>query len=200
MAQAEVEVLLADLEAQAEAEREGVREQARRQVAEILGRADVEVRRLEEEARLRVEREIALDRERIHGRHLIQERRRRLDVRRAGIAKAFARARELLATRLQAGDYHAVLGHLAREAIEAVGADADLEVARADAAAGREILASLGARGAVRERGEERGTVAAVSPDGLRRADNSALTRLAAAERVLEEAVAGELFGGGGSR
>ncbi len=196
MAQAEVEVLLADLEAQAEAERESARAEAGRKAAEILGAADREVRRIEDEARRRAEREAALDRERIVGRHQIEVRRRRLAARRAAIARAFSRARELLAARLQAGDYRAVLARLAREAIEAVGADADLEVARRDLAAAREVLAAAGASGEAKESGDEPGTVAAVSRDGLRRADNSASMRLEAAERVMEEAVARELLGG----
>lgn len=196
MAQVEVEILLADLDAQAESERESLREQARNRAVAVLEAADAEVRRIEEQVRLRVEREIALDRERILGRHRIVERRRRLDARRAALARAFARARELLAKRLGESDYDAVLARLAREAIDAVGADSDLEAARRDVAVARRALAAAGAVGEVRERGDEPGTVAAVSRDGLRRADNGAAARLAAAEGALEEAVARELLGG----
>ena len=178
-------------------ERESLREQARSRAVAVLEAADAEVRRIEEQVRLRVEREIALDRERILGRHRIAERRRRLDARRAALARAFARARELLAARLRDSDYDAVLARLAREAIDAVGADSDLEAARRDVAVARRALAAAGAVGEVRERGDEPGTVAAVSRDGLRRADNGAAARLAAAEGALEEVVARELLGGG---
>jgi len=200
LAEAEVEVLLADLQAQAEAEREKLREETRQKVAEIRGGAEAEVRHIEEEAARRLERQLALDRERIHGRFRIEERRRNLEARRAAVALAFARARDLLVGRVGVHEhvdaYRRVLKRLVAEALEAAGRDADVEVARRDVGAAREILSSLGVSGSVRERGEEPGTIVAVSPDGLRRADNSLGRRLVQAERLLEEGVSRELFGG----
>ncbi len=195
MEQAEVEVLLVELQSQADAERDKVREEARQKVAEIRARADAEARRIEEESARRLQRDVALDRERIHGRFRMEERRRSLEVRRKALARALERASQLVSERVRSATYGDVLKRLVSEALEAAGRDADFEVARRDADAARAILSALGGSGAVRDRGDEPGTIVAVSPDGLRKVDNSVHKRLTQAGRLLEEAVSRELFG-----
>ncbi len=196
MAPADVEVLLADLEAQAASQRGKEDDETRQKIAEIEAHAEAEIGRLREQAETRLRRLIANDRERIASRFRIEERRRLLEARRSALARVFSAARGRLTEGMDAGAYRAMLTRLAAEALAAVGTDAALEVARRDLALGREIASGLGATAAVQERGDAPGTVAAVSPDGRRRADNSLAPRLAQAERLMEEDLAAILFGG----
>jgi vacuolar-type H+-ATPase subunit E/Vma4 len=196
VATADVEVLLADLEAQAASERAKADDETRQKTDEIQARADAEIARIREQAESRLRRLVALDRERITSRFRIEERRRLLEARREALARVFSEARGRLAEGMDPAAYRAMLSRLAAEALAAVGKDADLEVAGTDLALGREIASGLGASGSVRERGDAPGTVVAVSPDGRRRADNSLATRLAQAERLMEEHIAAILLGG----
>jgi len=196
LAPADVQVLLADLEAQGASQRGKADEETRQKIAEIEAGAEAEIGRIRGQAETRLRRLIANDRERITSRFRIEERRLLLEARRSALARVFSAARGRLAEGMDAAAYRAMLSRLAAEALAAVGKDAELEVARRDLALGREIASGLGATGEVRERGDEPGTIVAVSPDGRRRADNSLVRRLAQAERLLEQDLAAILFGG----
>jgi vacuolar-type H+-ATPase subunit E/Vma4 len=195
VATARVETLLAELEAQAGGERAKLVEEARQKTEQARSRADAEIRGIEEAAARQLERAVALDRERIHGRFQIEERRRLLEARRAALTRVFAAARQRMGQRLAGSGYARALERRAAEALQAVGGEVNLEVARRDAAAVRQAAARLPAGAGIVERGDEPGTVVAVSRDGSRRADNSVAARMAQAERHLEDEVARRLFG-----
>jgi vacuolar-type H+-ATPase subunit E/Vma4 len=194
MDRAEGEALLEEIRRHAESERKKILEEASARVEASRKSADTEVRAMETEARRSLERRVALDRNRITGDLENEARIRSLGARREALGQAFARAREEISRAAAGPRYRAALLALAREAAAILGEPGAIVFARRDEALGREVVAALGLRCAVRAEGDEPGTVVAVSPDGRRRADNSLAVRLANAELLLETDVARRLF------
>jgi vacuolar-type H+-ATPase subunit E/Vma4 len=194
MDRAEGEALLEEIRRHSESERKRILDEASARVETSRQSADTEVRAMEAEAHRSLDRRISLDRNRIAGDIEDEARTRSLAARREALGTAFAEAREEI-SRAEAGPKHrSGLLALVREAAAALGEPGAILFARRDEALGREIVAELGLRCAVRSEGDEPGTVVAVSPDGRRRVDNSVSVRLANAELLLETEVARRLF------
>lgn len=190
----EAQALLADITAQAQAERRKILEESRSRVEAIRARSDEEIRRLEEEASRRHEKRLALERDRILGEALQQERRSRLLARREWIDRAFAGAQARLERISATEGYPGLLRRLIAEAAGAVGEAGEVVVAGQDLALGRSLAQELGLSCAVRGEGEQAGTAVALSSDRLRRVDNSLSARLARARQVIEPEIARLLF------
>jgi vacuolar-type H+-ATPase subunit E/Vma4 len=190
----EAEALLADITTQAEADRQKILEGNRSRVEAIRARTGEEIRQLESEASRRLDKRLAVERDRVLGEALQQERRSRLLARREWIDKAFAGA-EARIERLSASDqYRGLLRRLIAEAAEAIGDAGEVVVARQDLTLGRSLSQELGLSCEVRGEGGEAGTVVVLSSDGLRRVDNSLGARLARARQVIEPEIARLLF------
>jgi vacuolar-type H+-ATPase subunit E/Vma4 len=153
---------------QAERERNAVLAEAEARARDILARADAKAGRMRAEALKRLERELAVERERLLGEARMEIRNERLAVKRRLLAEAFGRARaELTPAAVRGG----VLKALAAEALAAAG------------------------EGGTVQTDDTHASVLARSRDGRTRVDNSPLMRLARAEAVEEVEVARLLFG-----
>jgi len=192
--EAEDQVLLAEIQAQAEAVRERVLAEGRGRAAAFRSQAEQEIRRLEAEATRQLERRLAMDKERIRGDARLAAGVRVLAAKREWVDRAFQAARRRLAERCASPQYGPQLKRLLREASAAAGGEVELRVAKADVELARSLVRELGLPQEVRAEGGEPGTAIAVSPG--RRADNSLETRLREACRSLEQEVARLLFGG----
>ncbi len=189
------EELLAEITRQADAERQKLLEQTRTRVDGIRAETEAELGRLETETARTVDALRALERERVLGQVRSAERRRLLEVRRAGLRTAFGTVRERLDRLYRTDEYPAVLGRLIEEALAAAGEAGELLVAGSDVREARAVLVRLGVDCPVTSHGDEPGTVIVASQDGLRRIDNGLATRLRNAERMMEPETARLLFG-----
>jgi vacuolar-type H+-ATPase subunit E/Vma4 len=162
------------MEQQAGEERARIRTDAEARAGEILAAADAEIARLKTEALRALEKELAVERQRMLGEALMTARIERLRMKRRLLAEAFRRAGEAVERRKTASGYPAALQSLAAEARSIVGDPCRVEMSAEDGAA------------------------AAVSPDGRRRADNGLASRLRRAEAGAEPEVARRLFAGPG--
>jgi vacuolar-type H+-ATPase subunit E/Vma4 len=203
-------LLLAEIQAQAEAEREKILADGRTRAAAVHAKADEEIHRLEAEESRRIERGLAADEERFQGEARLAAAARVLGAKRRWVARAFESARrrlaELLSTTAYASMLKGLIGEAAAAAATGCGADGvggadgvdgapcELLVCEADVELARRLASELGLPHALRAQGTQPGTVIALSPG--RRIDNSLATRLAEAERLLEQDVARLLFGG----
>lgn len=193
MADAEDMVLLAEIQAQAEAEREKILADGRTRAAAALAKADEEIRGLAAEESRRLERRLAADEERFQGEARLASAARVLNAKRRWVGRAFESARRRIAELSASPAWAPMLKGLIGEAA-AAGAPCELLVCEADVDLARRIARELGLSHALRAQGTQPGTVIALSPG--RRIDNSLATRLAEAERSLEQDVARVLFGG----
>jgi vacuolar-type H+-ATPase subunit E/Vma4 len=159
------------IEERAAQERAAISAEAEARAAEISAAAAAEIARLKTEAMAGLEKTLVSDAQRLLGEARLQGRWEALRMKRKLIDEAFTAA--------------------GRE-IEGLCASAESE--RAFAALGAEATAAVGEPCAL-ETSRESGTVAAVSADGRRRADNSPRTRLARVRSIHESEVARLLFG-----
>jgi len=192
MPEPEVQALLEEIRSQSELERQRILEEGRSRVSEIRTRSDEQVRRLEAEAERQLQRRLSVDEDRLRGEARLESRTRVLAARRQWLDRAFQEARNLLEKRCSSAEYGKLLPRLAREAAAAVGDRGVLRVAQGDL----ELARTAGLDFEVRGEEGRKGTVIAMSPDGLRQADNGIWTRLEQAERTREQEVARLLFGG----
>ena len=192
MPEPEVQALLEEIRSQSELERQRILEEGRSRVSEIRTRSDEQVRRLEAEAERQLQRRLSIDEDRLRGEARLESRTRVLAARRQWLDRAFQEARNLLEKRCSSAEYGKLLPRLAREAAAAVGDRGVLRVAQGDLELARQAGLDFEVRGEERRKG----TVIAMSPDGLRLADNGIWTRLEQAERTREQEVARLLFGG----
>jgi len=191
MPEPEVQALLEEIRSQSELERQRILEEGRSRVSEIRTRSDEQVRRLEAEAERQLQRRLSIDEDRLRGEARLESRTRVLAARRQWLDRAFQEARNQLEKRCSSAEYGKLLPRLAREAAAAVGDRGVLRVAQGDLELARKAGLDFEVRG---EEGRK-GTVIAMSPDGLRLADNGIWTRLEQAERTREQEVARLLFG-----
>ena len=196
MPEPEVQALLEEIRSQSELERQRILEEGRSRVSEIRTRSDEQVRRLEAEAERQLQRRLSVDEDRLRGEARLESRTRVLAARRQWLDRAFQEARNLLEKRCSSAEYGKLLPRLAREAAAAVGDRGVLRVAQGDLELARTTVRELGLDFEVRGEEGRKGTVIAMSPDGLRLADNGTWTRLEQAERTREQEVARLLFGG----
>lgn len=187
--------LLADIDRQAETERTRILSEAEARVADIRKKSEEEIRHLEAEAEKQLENRIAVEGERIAGRLEVEGRAALLAAKRAVMQRVFDEARRRTTALISSAGYPRLFERLVREAAEALGEGAGFIVASEDVPLLHEVLGRIGLSGEVRGEARPRGTVVAVSKDGLRRVDNSVAVRLARAERAFEKEVAGILFG-----
>ena len=193
----QAQALLEEIRGQSEAERQRILEEGRGRAAAIRAEAEEQVRRLEAEAERQLERRLGVEEDRLRGEASLASRTRVLASRRELLDRAFQAARQRLLERQDSPEYGELLTRLIREAASAVGDRGELRVAEADAELGRNAVGQLGLGFEVRAEGGPKGTVIALSPDGLRRADNGLWTRLEQAGRTLEQEIARLLFGEG---
>ena len=167
--------LIDAMERQASEERKRIRAEAETRAAATLAEADVEAERLKADALHALEKELAVERQRIVGDSVMRARTERLRVKRRLLAEVFRRAAAEVARRGAGEDER-------RAALDALGAEARTAV-------GEPCQLSLD---------PVSGAVTAASPDGRRRVDNGLPARLARAETYAERDVARILFGGHG--
>ena len=163
--------LFGAIEERAGDERARIAAAAEARVREIQAGADARIDLLKAEALRGLDKELLAEAQRLLGAARMQARGEALQVKRRMLADAFARARTEIERLRATPACPAMLKSLSAEAAAAVGEPCTVTVDR------------------------ERGTVAAVSPDGTRRADNSLLVRLRRVETVYESEVARDLFG-----
>ena len=193
----QAQALLEEIRGQSEAERQRILEEGRGRAAAIRAEAEEQVRRLEAEAERQLARRLSVEEDRLRGEASLASRTRVLASRRELLDRVFQAARQRLLERQDSPEYGELLTRLIREAAAAVGDRGELRVAEADAELGRNAVGQLGLGFEVRAEGGPKGTVIALSPDGLRRADNGLWTRLEQAGRTLEQEIARLLFGEG---
>jgi vacuolar-type H+-ATPase subunit E/Vma4 len=167
--------LFGAIEERAGEERARISADADARVREIQAEADARIDLLKAEAMRGLEKELLAEAQRLLGEARMKARGEALQVKRRMLADAFARARVEIERLRATPACPAMLKRLSAEAAAAVGEPCTVEVDR------------------------EKGTVAASSPDGMRRADNSLLVRLRKVETVYESEVARALFGGRGA-
>jgi vacuolar-type H+-ATPase subunit E/Vma4 len=164
--------LIDAMEHQAADERRRIRSEADARAGGVLASADAECERLKTEALHALDKDLAVERQRIVGEAIMQARAERLRMKRRLLADVFRRAGEKINRRTADAEYPAALALLAAEA-------------RAVAGEPCEVTA-----------GVEDGLVTALSSDGRRRVENGIAARLGRAEIVAEHEVARRLFGG----
>jgi vacuolar-type H+-ATPase subunit E/Vma4 len=196
MPEQEVQALLEEIRGQSEAERQRILEEGRGRVSAIRARAEEQIRRLEAEAERQLERRLSVDEDRLRGEARLESRTRVLSARREWLDRAFQAARSRLAERCSSAEYGELLPRLAREAAAAVGRQGILRVAQDDLELARKAVSESGLDFEVRGEAGQKGTLIAMSRDGLRRADNGILTRLEQTARSREQEIALLLFGG----
>lgn len=181
---------------QAEEERARILREADEKAQTILQDAEEKVQALREEAESELRRQTRSDHESVVGKARMEGRHRLLAARWQMIRDAFDRAEERLNELAAGEDYPEILEGLMREAIAGSEAVARVEVAEQDVELCRSILSEVGSDAEAAPRGEQAGTVIAVSPGGRRRVDNSLMTRLRSARRRLAPRVAEVLTSG----
>ncbi len=189
-----VDELLAAMEAEAQAERDAIVAEAEAKARDALQQAEAAAQELKAAELAKLERETRRNSERLIGEAQSCRRRATRGVKQEALALAFAQARERVAEQLQSGDCRDALPAILREVADAMGPDAQIQVAAQDVEVANRLAAELGLTQPVVAAGDEPGTVVAASPDGKRRVDNSIATRLGKAEAVLVQEVAAVLF------
>ena len=191
-----VDALMSAMEAQAQAEKDTVLSDAQAKAREISDQANAEIEALTEAAQRECDSAVRSETERV----LSDVRSYRLDqirsIRHALAQEAFQSAREELLELCQTEAYREVLTKLVREAVDAIGVDAQFSVSAPDVDACSKAAAELGVTQPARSAGDQPGVLSATSPDERRQVDNGLLTRLAKIEAVVTHEVAAVLFGG----
>jgi vacuolar-type H+-ATPase subunit E/Vma4 len=167
--------LINAMERQAEDERRLIRSAADARAAEVLAAADAECERRKAEALRSLDKDLAIEKQRIVGEAVMRARAERLRMKRRLLAEVFRRAAQDIDRKKTATGYPAALALLAAEARSAAGEPCDVTVQAED------------------------GSVVARSPDGRRRVDNGLAARLGRAELFAEHEVARLLFGAAGA-
>jgi vacuolar-type H+-ATPase subunit E/Vma4 len=164
--------LIDAMEKQAADERLRIRREAEESAARTIAAADAECARITAEALARLDRELAVERQRLVGEAVMAARAERLRMKRRLLAEVWSRAEAEIGRRAAGPGARAALDRLAAEAKAAVGEPCLLTVRTEDAS----VLAS--------------------SPDGRRSVDNGLAARLRRARAMAEHEVARLLFGG----
>jgi vacuolar-type H+-ATPase subunit E/Vma4 len=167
--------LFGAIEERAGEERARIAAAAEARVREIQAGADTRIDLLKAEAGRGLDKELLAEAQRLLGEARMKARGEALQLKRRILAEAFARARTEIERLRATPACPAILKKLSAEAAAAVGEPCAVEVDR------------------------EKGTVAAASPDGMRRADNSLLVRVRKVETVYESEIARALFGNQGT-
>jgi vacuolar-type H+-ATPase subunit E/Vma4 len=165
--------LIDAMERQAAEERRRIRSEAEAHAAEVIAAADAECARLSAEAMHALDKELAVERQRIVGEAVMAARAERLRMKRRLLDEVFRRAAAVVARRAEREEDR-------RAALELLAAEARVVV-------GEPCSVTVSADGVV-----------ASSPDGRRRVDNGLAARLRRAESGAEHEVARLLFGGRG--
>jgi vacuolar-type H+-ATPase subunit E/Vma4 len=163
--------LIDAMERQAGDERRLIKSEAETRAGEVLATADAECERLKAEALHALDKDLAVERQRVFGETIMQARAERLRMKRRLLAEVFRRAKDEVNRRAADTRCAAALALLAVEARATAGEPCDLTTRAED------------------------GVVVASSPDAKRRVDNGLAARLRRAETYGEHEVARRLFG-----
>jgi vacuolar-type H+-ATPase subunit E/Vma4 len=168
--------LLGAIEERAAEERARLIAEAEARAKEIRAAAEAECERMKAEAMAGLERELAVEQQRLLGEARMRARAQSLASRRRFLEEAFQKAEKEIALRRSGPGAAAAMTALAEEARAAVGEPCTIDVSAKD------------------------GRVTATSADGRRRVGNSLEGRLSRAQAAAEHLVAARLFGvAGGS-
>lgn len=192
---AEADVLLEEISAQADREKAQVEAHLEERLREISERTEAELRRLSEEADRQLERVLEREREALRGSMRLEAQRELLTARRERVQEVFAEAGRRIEELRGSDRYPKALKRLIHQALEEAGAGAELTVAESELELVRRLVDELGQASAVRGQEGPPGTLQVRSADGLRQVDNGLTGRLERARRTLEEEVARLLWG-----
>lgn len=167
--------LFGAIEERAAEERTRLIAEAEARAKEIGAAAEAECERMNTEAMVGLERELAAEQQRLLGEARMRARAEGLASRRRLLVEAFQRAEKEIALLKAGPGAAAAAAALAEEARAAVGEPCTIDVSAED------------------------GRVTATSADGRRRVENSLEGRLRRAQTAAEHLVAGRLFGGTGA-
>ena len=192
--QEEHDKLLQTVREQAALDRDKILEQAQAQIRVIEAQTRDEGEQIQRQIQAEAQQAIVLEKDRLSGQAKAAFRLARQASRVRRVKQAFGQAGKALAALPQSPEYGDILGALIVEALDILGAEAQIKVAASEEALCRAWIRSQGLKCALQAIEAEPGTVLAITLDGTREVDNSLATRLSRAESLCSHEVASILF------